>query len=190
MREIYKSENDSVVVKIEYDGFVSNPRENDELVNMVIWHKSIPSDEHNFENPTEFMEWYNSQEDQKLMIKPLFAHVHGNISLSTTMFSCPWDSGQIGYAYITQHAADSVIGFGNYDSESLSKSIENSLKAYQYFLNGECYSVEIFDKKTGESQYSAGHLGYIDLDAVLCVIDEEQREFVDVTLGKCGITIE
>jgi len=38
--------------------------------------------------------------DANYIILPVYMYDHGNIALSTTGFSCPWDSGQLGIVYV------------------------------------------------------------------------------------------
>ena len=33
---------------------------------------------------------------------PVYAYIHSGITISTGQFSCPWDSGQVGYIYATR----------------------------------------------------------------------------------------
>ncbi len=39
--------------------------------------------------------------DETLIGLPVYAYVHGDVSLSTEPHSCPWDSGLSGYIYCT-----------------------------------------------------------------------------------------
>jgi hypothetical protein len=43
-------------------------------------------------------------------ILPLYLYDHSGISMSTGAFSCPWDSGQVGFAYMTLEKAREIGG--------------------------------------------------------------------------------
>lgn len=76
------------------------------------------------------------------VVLPVFAYEHGGIALSTTEFSCIWDSGQIGYAYLTTEQISSKLGFKK-GAKGRKKAAENVLKAEVQTLsswaNGEVY---------------------------------------------------
>jgi hypothetical protein len=43
------------------------------------------------------------QNDPILAILPMYAYIHSGVTVSTEPFGCQWDSGQSGWAYITQY---------------------------------------------------------------------------------------
>lgn len=84
------------------------------------------------------------------MIMPLHLYDHSGITMSTTGFSCPWDSGQVGWIYMTfkkfieetGHASDEEKTSGKLGKESLKKLeawLISSVKTYDQFLRGDIY---------------------------------------------------
>ena len=58
----------------------------------------------------------------------VYAYIHGSIALGLTPFSCPWDSGFMGYVlFQTGEFGDNNIG------------LEGFVKNWQAILNGEIY---------------------------------------------------
>lgn len=79
----------------------------------------------------------------------IFAYIHGSIALSTRPFSCPWDSGRIGYAILKD------------DGIATEKRLENLLEYESARLNGCLYEWVIRDAD-GAYIESAG--GYVSED--------------------------
>jgi hypothetical protein len=72
----------------------------------------------------------NKNEVQDTDIKiPVYAFVHSGIILSTSPFSCPWDSGLIGYLVFPQEVENPL------------EVAKSELKEFNYYLSGECYGV-------------------------------------------------
>jgi hypothetical protein len=77
--------------------------------------------------------------DRNYVILPLYLYDHGGISISTGKFSCPWDSGQVGYIFMSYEKARS-----EWPSDKLEESIEKStrclkseVKEYDAYLRGD-----------------------------------------------------
>lgn len=49
-----------------------------------------------FSNEEEMINWIKEVHDAKTIV-PLYAYEHGDITVSTSKFTCPWDSGQVGW---------------------------------------------------------------------------------------------
>ena len=58
---------------------------------------------------------------QKYLMLPLYLYDHSGITMNTTGFSCPWDSGQVGWIYAFKEDAPGVwrqILYCRYPEES------------------------------------------------------------------------
>jgi hypothetical protein len=71
------------------------------------------------------------------IILPLYLYDHSGITISTGRFSCPWDSGQVGFIYCTMEKARTEW---NGTDEEIRKQAEDYLKleveTYDNFLTG------------------------------------------------------
>ena len=76
-----------------------NPREeSDHICTLVCWHRRTRlGDPHDWQDPQEFLADLKNRPHQKL---PLYLYDHSGLTLATTPFSCPWDSGQVGWVLI------------------------------------------------------------------------------------------
>jgi len=118
-------------IEIKQDDCFESPREWDNLGTMVCWHKRYTlGDEQPKETPEQYQlnlvsdyftdaeydhawEWaaYNNlcawKEkverllDNHFIMLPLYLYDHSGITMNTSGFSCPWDSGQVGFIYVS-----------------------------------------------------------------------------------------
>lgn len=81
---------------------------------------------------------------------PVYMYDHSGISLSTAPFTCPWDSGQIGYALIRKSSLKKW-GLKDQSIEDLCKIIDNDVFKYSLYLNGFIYIVSLIEHTTCET---------------------------------------
>jgi hypothetical protein len=111
-------------IRLEYDSDPESPRDWDNLGRMVCWHRRYNlGDEQPSEDAGEYLldlarKVVSSSYPEALLIKnrdailakhyailPLYLYDHSGITISTGPFSCPWDSGQVGFIYCTLEKA-------------------------------------------------------------------------------------
>lgn len=138
-----------LTVTIDYDQDAESPREWDNLGTMVCWHRRYNlGDKHEFSTPTDFQEWADSKESDIALCLPLYLYDHSGITMSCSKFSCPWDSGQVGYIYITREKIRS-----GYSAKRISKKLLervrgyliSEVKTYDLFLTGQVYGYTVED---------------------------------------------
>jgi len=87
--------------------------------------------------------------DDECVRLPLYAYVHSGTALNTTGFSCPWDSGQCGFAYADAEAVKSQYGVQAITPE-IRRRAEECLKAeveaFSNYLSGGYYGYVIEDE--------------------------------------------
>ena len=85
-------------ILVDRDSDTPDPIEwHDMLGTMVCWHKRYNlGHKHGFARPEDFQEEANAYDWITL---PLYLYDHSGITISTRPFSCPWDSGQVGWIY-------------------------------------------------------------------------------------------
>ncbi|MHA2063243.1 MAG: hypothetical protein ACXABY_02560 [Candidatus Thorarchaeota archaeon] len=137
-------------VKIIPDNDAESPRTWDNTGIMACAHKrynlgdeQLPSS--NF-NSWEEVEDYLVDECRALVILPLFLYDHSGITMNTTGFSCPWDSGQVGYIYITRETLALTHGWKKITKERRAKLVElliGEVETYDQYLRGDVYGYSI-----------------------------------------------
>jgi hypothetical protein len=154
---------------IDHENYPENPREWDNFSTMVCFHRKYRlGDKHTY-NHNDYNGWDEMEKDiikneNVGVILPLYLYDHSGITISTTPFHCGWDSGQIGFIYVSRKTI-----FGNIRGyKILTKKLKgivterllNELKCYDQYLQNEVYSFEIV-KDDERVEYCGG---YYDLD--------------------------
>lgn len=164
-------------VEIRVDSDPQNPRKDyDHLGTMVCWHRGYElGDEQPTCRPKDYP--YDGVPAEDRVQLPLYLYDHSGITMSTQPFSCPWDSGQVGFIYVTLKKALENWNLDSFetwdyrfeDGESLYERAIACLAAeveeYNAYLTGGVYSYEVI--KDGEIlDGGSGHFGIEDVRAV------------------------
>jgi hypothetical protein len=80
---------------------------------------------------------------KKYVVLPLYLFDHSGITMNTTEFSCPWDSGQVGWIYaskedVLKEYGGKLLTRGKRDKAE--KLMRAEVSYYDSYLRGECYS--------------------------------------------------
>lgn len=78
---------------------------------------------------------------------PLYLYNHSGITMSTSPFSCPWDSGQVGFIYVTKAKVRQVFGVKRISAKLLAKvreQLEDEVKVYDQYLEGDVWYYTVF----------------------------------------------
>jgi hypothetical protein len=146
-------------IQLCYDTFPDNPRNWDNLGVINCFHKRYNLGEaHSFSEPQELIDWIEANQD-KIYYLPLYMYEHGNITISATPFQCRFDSGQIGFIYITKELAETEGIKKPYDL------LAHEIKVYDHYLKGETYGAMILDQSGEVIDSQFGYLG--DTDEVI-----------------------
>jgi hypothetical protein len=77
------------------------------------------------------------------IVLPLYIYEHGGVTISTEPFSCPWDSGRVGFIVVRE---DVIRCEFNGDREKALKCLQSELNTYDQWLRGETYGFCIVDE--------------------------------------------
>ena len=153
-------EHNGKVIEIHTDEDPINPRTDFEHADtMVCLHRRYNlGDKHDYR--TEDFSGWGAIEEQILKdndvveILPLYMYDHSGITIATTPFSCPWDSGQIGFVFITKEKAREcwmVKRIGKKVRAKVHTYLLAAVQEYDQFLTGDIYGYVIKAKdKDGE----------------------------------------
>jgi len=138
-------------VRIEQDIDPFNPRaEFDHFGNMSCSHKRyvLGDKEHelnadNFNGWDEVEEWLIEEEGAHIIL-PLYMIDHSGLSINTTGFSCPWDSGQIGFIWCTKKQVDDEFSG---DEERAKNLLLAEVNEYSQYLEGDVWGFVIEDEE-------------------------------------------
>lgn len=104
---------------------------------------------------------------------PVYLYDHGGITISTSPFSCPWDSGQVGIIYATSEDIQKEFGITPDSIERAKKLLESEILEFDQYLRGECYCYEITDKDGDQIESCCGFLGPIEY------VESEAKRVID-----------
>jgi len=160
MEAIKTVEKGGYTLKIFYDESPESPREWDNLGTLIFVNK--PRSLGDYSDPGADIEAAKSA----LIRLPIYIYNHSGIAISTAPFSCHWDSGFLGYYYVTR---DTIIKeYGEVTPENI-QAAENraraELEAFGMYLSGDVYGFTI--EKAGEVIDSRwGFYGETGLEAI------------------------
>jgi hypothetical protein len=111
--------------------------------------------------PEQFSGWDELEEHLKEECKathilPLFLYEHGNITMNTSGFHCPWDSGQVGFIYATEE----TIKESGVNPEGVDKWLQEEVKIYDQYLCGDVYGYIIEDTEGNHVDSCWGFYGH------------------------------
>ena len=107
---------------IETEDYCESPREWENLCKMIFIGKySHLGDKHDFHETYDSFEAHQEHIEKQLgvaFITPVYAYLHGGMTIATTPFSCRWDSGKLGWVVMTKQALRE-----NYDVKRITKKL-------------------------------------------------------------------
>lgn len=150
-------EHKGLKVEIIYDEDAQNPRSKDYSDNLDVMvcflsRYNLGDKGHGYKQ-SDFNSWEELKEQiikdhNPVVIKPLYLYDHSGITISTSPFSCPWDSGQVGWIFVSRKAALENWGKSNKTSNKslearVNKYINASVKEYDDYLRGEVFGYSV-----------------------------------------------
>ena len=174
-----------------------SPRDWDNLGTMICFHRRYDlGDKHNYSsddyNSWEEMKQAIIKEENPAVILPLYMYDHSGISISTTPFSCRWDSGQIGFILVSKKKVLEEFGGKIVTAklkERIEKILEGEVETYSQYVEGDVYGFQIVDEDDnivdscygfyGSDHKENGMLDHIDHELLGLSSLEELEQLVD-----------
>lgn len=85
---------------------------------------------------------------KKFLVLPVYMYEHSGIALNCGGFSDPWDSGQVGFIYVSYEALRkeySVKRVGKKTLKTAERVLKQEVKTYSEYVNGEVYGFIVKD---------------------------------------------
>ncbi|MDY6957523.1 MAG: hypothetical protein SVK08_00065 [Halobacteriota archaeon] len=136
-----------------------SPREWSNLGVMCCSHKrySVPNEgdiDFGQFNSWEQVEAHVMDNDDAVIVVPVYMYEHSGIALSTTPFSCRWDSGQLGIIYTRRNdILNTFRDWKKLSQKRLNKArdiLVNEVETFEKYMNGDIYGFVIKDKEGTE----------------------------------------
>lgn len=141
-------------IAIYTDDDAPSPRDDfDHAGTMVCWHNRYTLGDKDGENQIradlgdlcpdypEPGDLYNAAIEAGFHVLPLYLYDHSGITMNVSGFVCPWDSGQVGFIYMTPEKAKE---WGADDPE---KCLRAEVEEYDMYLTGQVYGYIVTHKK-------------------------------------------
>jgi hypothetical protein len=194
-KELYKEIKlkDNHVLQIFQDTWGESPREWSNLGTMAIFHRRYNfGDEVNFKSD-DFDSWSNMEEyinkdlDAAVCI-PIYMYDHSGITINCDGFACPWDSGQVGYIYVSRQKLKDEYGVKRISSvmlERAEKALRREVNVMDQYITGDVYGFQVIKRYLdnnndvkediidscsgfyGENFKENGMMEYIDTDLLI-----------------------
>lgn len=163
-------------IKILHDPDPENPRDYDNLGTMSCWHRRYDlGDRHDHDDPRDLlidlcglasdtdqsMNALFARAEKHAIILPLYLYDHSGITMNTTGFHCPWDSGQVGYIHVTLENIRKEYGITRVSRDlraRVAEHLRQEVRTYDHYLTGNCYGF-IVEKDNDEVASCWGFLG-------------------------------
>ena len=186
-------------LKVMRDDDPTNPRTDWDcnLGTMYCKHRSYTLGDEDAQDISE----YNYKTEQRetptkgYTILPLYLYDHSGITMNTTGFHCPWDSGCVGYIYLSDEKARKEYGWKNITKkrrEQLTAYLKAEVETYDQYLTGDVYGFiyeeVLVNEETGEEDviYEDSCWGFFGSDLESNGI----KDHLLVDLKDCEITWE
>jgi hypothetical protein len=149
---------------------------------MAIFHNRYNfGDDINFSSK-DFDNWADMEEHINIKLKavvcmPIYMYDHSGITINTTGFACPWDSGQVGFIYVTDDKMKKEYG-ENYTKEQVEearKVLLSEVLTMDQYIRGDVYGFnlvkdgEVIDSCSGfygDDFYKNGMKDYIPAELI------------------------
>jgi hypothetical protein len=150
---------------IEYDQTPSagDPRDADNLGTIITWHRNYSFGEQDGRrmdvSPVDFRAELDAE---RALVLPVFMYEHSGIRLSTGSFGDPWDSGQVGFIYVSR--ADVLK---EYSASRMTPKVKKQalavlkgeIEAMDLYVSGQVYGYRVIDAEGEETDACWGFLG-------------------------------
>lgn len=142
----------AVKVIIERDSDPTDPREWEPFGRIIHWHRryDIGHGAEKIDREAED-DWLR---DAAVKL-PIYMYDHSGVTIATAPFGCRWDSGQVGWIYVTHED----IRKGKVTLEQAEKILQGEIKLQDQYIQGEVYGVRIMDEDGDEVSACWGFYG-------------------------------
>ena len=139
-------------IKIIQEECPESPRNWDNLGTMVCFHRRyILGDKHDYDH-NDYSGWDEMERaiiknEDAAIILPLYLYDHGGVTISTSPFSCPWDSGQIGFIYVSKKKLREEYGVKRLNDKIIERAtnvLKGEVETYDQYLTGDIYGYEVY----------------------------------------------
>lgn len=150
------------------DYWECEPDEKDYMIDMAV--EQVPLEDLTPDDVAELLE-------DELVMMPVSIYDHSGVSIWLGSPTCMWDSGQVGFMYLTKK--DALRELGNCTEENWKeramKCMEAEMEVYNCYMSGDVYGFVIEDEDGNEIDSCWGYFG----DEAVEDQNKENRALID-----------
>lgn len=193
-------------VEIRHDDWQENPREYGYCTStLVTAHRRYTFGEEKLTGyagsiVADFEAHLNDEElsHKDIICLEVYLYEHGGVALSTSPFTCQWDSGQLGYIYEKRSDIRAEFGVKRISpklEQKIFDRLDSEIETLGYWANGDVYCYSINDETCGGFygwDHEASGLIEAATDAVDTIRQQKLRAHSDrlKQLIKCGVGLQ
>jgi len=184
-------------IEVFNDECTEDPRGEDNLGTMACFHGRYRlGDDHDM----SIKEAKKLQGSKKFIVLPLYLYEHSGITMSTGSFSCSWDSGIVGFIYVSKEKVRKEFSWKHITmkrEDQIKTYLQEEVEQYDCYLKGDVYGYEVKDPagEDIEDGQCGGFYGWDhkesgllenaqrSIECELYADEEEAREFHQVFLA-------
>jgi len=173
---------DGKKLEIIQDNFcIDSPRDWDNLGTMVCFHKRGKYGDNHDYKADEFNGWDElenqiREDHPNCIILPIYMYEHSGVTINTTGFSCPWDSGRLGLIFISREKINEEFNKSRTDKQ-IEEYLQNEVAVYDQFLTGDVWGFRMLDSRGEEKDACWGFYGDDPIEnGMVDHLDEKYRK--------------
>lgn len=144
---------DGNILNIYYDeDFAENPQVTwDNLGHCEFFHKRYKFGNENLF--TDHIEAQNYALSNKVISLPVYMYEHSGITISTTSFNCQWDSGLLGYIWVSKENVRNEFGVKSINKklkEKVLDILQAQINLLDDYVQGNVFGFKVIDKNTNQ----------------------------------------
>jgi hypothetical protein len=160
-------------LEIEQDSSPESPRTWDNLGTMVCFHKRYDLGDKTDYRSEDYDSWDELRQgiidnEGEVFMLPLYLYDHSGITMSTRPFNCNWDSGQVGFIFVSKNKVKKE----GIDETKVLDYLKGEVETYDQYLTGDVYGYRVYEVET----CSLGHEHKTLVDSCWGFYGEEYAE--------------
>jgi hypothetical protein len=138
-------------LEVVQDTDPESPRTWDNLGTMVCFHKRYELGDKTDYRTEDYDSWEELKEgiiknEGEVVILPLYLYDHSGITMSTSPFDCRWDSGQVGFIFVSKYK----IKKEGIDETKIEEYLKGEVETYDQYLTGDVWGYKVYEIETCE----------------------------------------
>ena len=133
-------------IEIKYDENPESPREWDNICIFHITHSRYSFGDKNYNDRKSIDNAFHEAKRNGDIVLPLYMYEHSGITISLSPFSCPWDSGQVGFVQVPRNKIIEEFGKKIFTKKLKEKALEWAkieTETLDSYIRGDVYGYVI-----------------------------------------------